>query len=107
MNWSGWQKPCNGEEKIFQRHRNMLLEFYGRECPHCQAMEPKIARLTKETGVVVEKFEIWHNEENAKKMEQYDKGLCGGVPFFYNTSTCDYLCGDTSFEELKKWASEI
>ena len=30
---------------------------------------------------------IWSDEQNAKKLEQYDKGLCGGVPFFFNTDT--------------------
>jgi len=85
----------------------MLLEFYSKECPNCYAMEPLVEKLEKETNLKIQKLEVWYNEENAKEMEQYDKGLCGGVPFFYNTATCDYLCGETSFEELKKWASGV
>ena len=84
----------------------MLLEFYGTECPHCARMELLVERLEKEEGVLVEKYEIWHNEENAEKMNQYDTGLCGGVPFFYNTETKAYICGDVSYEELKKWAKK-
>lgn len=82
----------------------MLIDFYGEECPHCIAMMPLVERLEKETGLKVERYEVWHNEENGRKMEQYDKGLCGGVPFFFNTDTNDFICGESSFEELKKWA---
>ena len=82
----------------------MLLEFYGTECPHCVRMHPLVERLEKEEGVSVQKYETWHNEENAKKMPEYDRGLCGGVPFFYNTDTKKFICGETSYEELLKWA---
>ncbi len=82
----------------------MLLEFYGTECSHCQKMAPLVERLEKEMGVRVEKYEVWHNEENAEKMKEYDKGYCGGVPFFYNTETNDYICGEVPYEELAHWA---
>ena len=65
----------------------MLFEFYGKECPHCERMQPLIKRLEKEENVKVESIEVWHSKENQAKYEQYDKGLCGGVPFFYNTET--------------------
>jgi thiol-disulfide isomerase/thioredoxin len=84
----------------------MLIEFYGEECPHCIRMRPLVEKLEKETGVKVEKYEVWHNEENAKKMEEYDKGFCGGVPFFINTETGDFICGETSYEELQRWAKK-
>ena len=82
-----------------------LLEFYGTECPHCERMHLLVRRLEKESGVLVEKYEVWHNSENAKKMEEYDKGFCGGVPFFYNTETKNHICGETQYDDLKKWAS--
>jgi hypothetical protein len=63
-----------------------------------------ITRLRKETGIEIEQYEVWHNEENLKKMREYDKGLCGGVPFFINTENEKYICGETSYEELKKLA---
>ncbi|MBI2463187.1 MAG: hypothetical protein HYV65_03065 [Candidatus Spechtbacteria bacterium] len=84
----------------------MLLEFYGRECPHCHVMDVLVERLENETGVKLEKYEVWHNEENADKMSQYDTGLCGGVPFFFNTETKNYICGEGSYGELKKWAGK-
>lgn len=80
----------------------MLLEFYGRECPHCENMEPIVSRLEKETGKKLEKYEVWHNEENAKKMETYDKGRCGGAPFFINTETGEIICGEAPYEEFKR-----
>ena len=83
----------------------MLIEFYGKECPHCAKMAPIVEQLEKESGVKLEKLEVWHNEENLNKMREYDNGLCSGVPFFYNTDTKKYICGETNLEELKKWAS--
>lgn len=82
-----------------------LLEFFGKECPHCVEMAPLVDKL-KEEGFEVEQFETWHNEENAKKLEEIDKGRCGGVPFFLNTDTDEFICGSTDYEGLKKWASD-
>lgn len=82
----------------------MLLEFYGLECPHCDRMKVLIERLKKEENVSIESYEIWHNEENERKMLEYDKDLCGGVPFFYHTETKAFICGEVSYEELKAWA---
>lgn len=83
------------------------MDFYGKECPHCIAMMPLLDKLEKETGLKVEKYEVWHNAENAKKMEGYDKGQCGGVPFFVNTETGAIICGEAPYEELKVWAGVI
>ncbi len=83
-----------------------LLEFYGAECPHCHRMDIHVEKLEKEENVKVEKFETWHNEENAIKMAEYDKGLCGGVPFFFNTESKKWICGETNYENLKSWAIE-
>ncbi len=82
----------------------MLLEFFGQECPHCAKMESLVAQLEQEDAVRLEKYEVWHNTDNLKKMEDLDKGRCGGVPFFMNTETQKSICGETSYEELKKWA---
>lgn len=82
-----------------------LYEFYGEECPHCENMEPKVEQLQDEEDVEVEQLEVWHNEENAEKMDKYDDGKCGGVPFFYNTESEQWICGETSFENLKAWAT--
>lgn len=82
-----------------------LLEFYGDTCPHCISMKPLVEQVEKELGVTIEKYEVWNNEENAQKMEEYDKGLCGGVPFFINTDSGKFLCGSSDYEELKNWAN--
>ena len=82
-----------------------LIEFYGTECPHCVKMEPLIERLADETGLKIKRFEVWHNEANAKMLEETDKGFCGGVPFFFNTKTRAFVCGEASYDELKKWAT--
>ena len=82
-----------------------LLEFYGTECPHCIKMEPLINRLEKETGLKIQRFEVWHSEANAKLMKHFDKGFCGGVPFFFNKKTKKWICGATSYENLNKWAT--
>jgi len=81
-----------------------LLEFYGNECPHCVRMHTLVEKLEKEEGVKVDTFEVWDNKENEKKLLEIDKDMCGGVPFFYNTKTKAFICGEESYEELKKWA---
>ncbi|MDY6771679.1 MAG: hypothetical protein SV186_07050 [Candidatus Nanohaloarchaea archaeon] len=81
-----------------------LYEFYGEECPHCKAMEDKVENL-KDAGVEVKQLEVWHDEDNAAKMEEFDDGKCGGVPFFYNTETDEWICGETDFHTLEQWAA--
>jgi len=80
-----------------------LYDFYGETCPHCIEMMPLLDKLEKE-GYKVERLEVWNNPDNAKTLEKYDKGLCGGVPFFYNTESGEHICGSTDFESLKSWA---
>lgn len=82
-----------------------LIEFYGTECPHCRDMEPLIERLEQEAGLKIERFEVWHSAKNAELMQKFDKGFCGGVPFFFNKKTGKWICGSTSYDKLKKWAT--
>lgn len=84
----------------------MLIEFYGQECPHCQKIAPLLARLEKEMNVKIERYEVWHNEKNLAKMKEYDTGLCGGVPFLWNTENKKFICGEAPYEDLKKWAAK-
>lgn len=81
-----------------------LIEFYGRECPHCRKMDELVDRLEEEEGVEVERLEVWHDDQNAKKFRDIDQGRCGGVPFLYNEETDDFLCGESSYEKLKELA---
>ncbi|HAY23035.1 thioredoxin domain-containing protein [Desulfobacca acetoxidans] len=82
-----------------------LLEFFGTECVHCKTLEPLIERLEEELGVSVTRLEVWHNQANATLLKSYDQGFCGGVPFFYNTRTRQWLCGTVSYEALRQWAT--
>ena len=84
----------------------MLMNFFGLECPHCQRMESVIAKLEHDDGVQVERFEVWHNDENMKKLNELDKNFCGGVPFFFNTETGKWICGEATYDELKAWAGK-
>ena len=81
-----------------------LLEFYGEECPHCIMMAPMVEKLIAE-GIKIERFETWHNEKNAAKLEQYDRDYCGGVPFFLNTESHRFMCGGTDEKSLRAWAA--
>ena len=81
-----------------------LIEFYGTECEVCHSMEPLVERMEDELGIQITKLEVWHNADNMKKLEELDKGFCGGVPFFINTLTNDYICGAADYERLKQWA---
>ncbi len=83
-----------------------LLEFYGEECPHCVDMHNLVEKLEKEEGIKVDALEVWHNEENAKRLEEIDKEFCGGVPFFYNTKSGKWICGEANYQELKDWAQD-
>ena len=81
-----------------------LIEFYGTECVHCNEMQPLIERLEQEERIKLERLEVWHNAENAKKMQELDQGKCGGVPFFFNKKTGKWICGSADYEKLKAWA---
>ena len=82
-----------------------LLMFTGTECTHCHEMNPLVERLEKELGVKVEHVEVWHNSENRALLERLDNGKCGGVPFFFNENNGKWICGNTSYDKLKEWAS--
>ena len=86
-----------------EKKKTRVLEFYGTECEHCHDMDPIVKKVEKETGIVLEKFEVWHNEENDRIRQKYDRGFCGGVPFFYNESNGKWVCGAVDYETFKKF----
>ncbi len=96
--------PVNGNNERLTMDMSHLLEFFGAECIHCKKMEPLLERLEDELGISVTKLEVWHSHENANLLKKYDQGFCGGVPFFYNTRSTKWLCGDPDYEKLKAWA---
>lgn len=54
-----------------------LYFFYGKECPHCQKMEPLVDNL-EDAVFEIERLETWHDEDNAEKKEELDDGKCWG-----------------------------
>ena len=93
-----------------KKYMNEQIMFWARECPHCQKMMPLVDKLEKETGIKLERLEIWHNEKNADLMRSYRSIIapkCGGqlrTPTFFNTETNDVICGEVEYEKLKEWA---
>ncbi|MFW3145336.1 MAG: hypothetical protein ACMUIE_00810 [Thermoplasmatota archaeon] len=81
-----------------------LLDFYGAECPPCIQLEMYINRLREEEGVVITRYEVWHNSQNQNLMMKYSRGRCNGVPFMYNKKNDSFLCGEVTYERLKEWA---
>lgn len=79
--------------------------FYGKECPHCEKMMPLVDQLQRELTTEVQKFEVWHDTENQEMMQKYDLTHCGGVPFFFNTKSEKFICGETDYNELLAWAT--
>jgi hypothetical protein len=68
-------------------------------------MEPIVERVERELGVRFERYEVWHDERNAQLFEEYDQGRCGGVPFYVNTATGEWICGETDEETFKAFAA--
>jgi thiol-disulfide isomerase/thioredoxin len=89
-----------------------LIMFHGRECPHCRKMMPLVDKLEKETGIKLEKREVWHNEKNADLMRSYREiifPVCGGqlrTPTFFNTENHEVICGEVEYRKLKEWATK-
>lgn len=91
---------------------NKLIMFHGKECPHCRKMHPLVDRLEQETGVSVERLEVWHDDKNADFMRSKRDIItprCGGqlrVPTFLNTETDDVICGEVEYNQLKSWSTK-
>ena len=85
--------------------------FHGLECPHCRVMHPIVDKLIAE-GCNIIKLEVWHNEDNANKMRGYAKIITkasGGdlpVPTFLDEEGKRAICGEMSYEDLKKWINK-
>ncbi|GJQ11445.1 hypothetical protein GpartN1_g3236.t1 [Galdieria partita] len=82
-----------------------LLEFHGTECDHCVDMLPLVHKIEKELGVTMLKLEVWHNPRNNRLLQKLDSSsVCGGVPFFYNRISRQFICGATTYKNLLAWA---
>ena len=80
-----------------------LIMFYGRGDDYCAQMEPLLQQLEKEEGLKVRKFEVWHDTRNTELLRKLDPSRCGGVPYFYNKESHRWICGATTYENIKAW----
>jgi thiol-disulfide isomerase/thioredoxin len=54
----------------------VIYFFWGNGCPHCAEAIPFIAELQQNnTGLQVQAFEVWQNEDNAKLLQQVATGF--------------------------------
>ena len=81
-----------------------LLQFKGKGDDYCAQMEVLKEQLRDELGLQIRTFEVWYDSENLELMQRLDRGRCGGVPFFYNKRTRRYICGATTYANLRAWA---
>ena len=87
-----------------------LVMFTGTECPHCDAMRPLVMKLQFETGISFDERDVWKSESDFRLLENYQVATgeeeCRGLPFFYNPSNGDFLCGEVNYKTLKTWATK-
>jgi len=81
-----------------------LIQFTGKGDDYCKSMEPLKERLKDELGVEIRCFEVWYGTQNLDLLQKLDRGRCGGVPFFYNKKSRRFICGATTYANLKAWA---
>ena len=81
-----------------------LIQFKGKGDDYCAQMEPLKEQLKEELGVQIRTFEVWYDSKNLELLQRLDRGRCGGVPFFYNKRSRRYICGATTYANLRAWA---
>ncbi|MFW6048302.1 MAG: glutaredoxin family protein [Candidatus Natronoplasma sp.] len=81
-----------------------LILFFGKECPECKNVMEKLGRLEEDENIKVSQYEVWHNSKNQSLMMKYTEERCIGVPFLFNKETGEYICGESNYERIKKWA---
>ena len=75
----------------------------------CVVMDPNVEKLENEDGVEIEALEVWHNEENKRRMASlknlYDQECRGNfiVPSFYDPDTHRLICEPGTYENLRAW----
>lgn len=66
-------------------------------------MNDVIKTLEKE-DFFIEWKEVFEDKDNEAMLVSYDKNNCGGVPFFYNTETEKFTCGEVGYLEARALA---
>ena len=77
-------KSVLAENDEYSQH---IYLFYGRECPHCEALMKYLDNLlskSKYKNVKLEKYEVWHSEKNVNKFYDVQEILdvsSAGIPY--------------------------
>ena len=69
---------------VSAKEKVKLYFFHGAECPHCAEEKSDLLKdLKKDKNVEIIEYEVWHDEENAKLLDEVQKrfGTEGGVPY--------------------------
>lgn len=88
-----------------QGKQGQLILFYGDGCPHCAKVEEYVKQNQIENKISFAQKEIYHNQDNAKELEEKAK-ICGlpadsiGVPFLWDGEKC--LIGDQDIIDFFK-----
>jgi len=97
--------PIYDTDALLRAPTPSLLLFYGKGDAYSEHMAPGVQALEEELGVEVRRFDLYSRTPEAQKLlAKLDKGACGGVPFFYNKDTEQYICGATTPDNLRRWA---
>ena len=87
--------------------REDLLFFFGKECSFTKKSLPFVDCLERHLKRPIVRKETWHNEENHNFwIKNGGVTNCGGVPYFYNTTTGKSVCGaPASCLKLIDWST--
>ena len=90
--------------------KTCFIYFHGNGCSHCAKVDPLIAELSKNAGIMIKDYEIYENEENRVLMQDYFNvfnvpGDDMGIPAVFIDNK--YIVGDGPIlENLKKMLEE-
>ncbi|MFW0837952.1 MAG: hypothetical protein ACKKL5_03040 [Candidatus Komeilibacteria bacterium] len=85
--------------------------FWGDGCPHCAKEEIFLNKLEYETpGVIVKHFEVWHDSDNLKLLQQVAERMqikANGVPLTIvgEYSQIGWLSEETTGQQIRQWVN--
>ena len=97
---------CVSAKKTDNKKQKIYL-FYGEGCPHCKAEKKYLDKLLSKKeyqNIELEKYEVWHNSDNAKKMNDVSELLdtpASVIPFLV-IGTNSVIGYDESYNNLIK-----
>ena len=83
-----------------------LIAFHGPDCDLCDEMVPFMKKVEKDLGKRILRFDVGSSAKNYDLLTRLDHdNRCNGLPYFYNRATHRAVCGATTYDNLRKWAS--